>query len=116
LAFYQTLLQSPAELAPELQQLLTSISPVALLEQLETTGLTTIDPCFPLDQLDAEGQPINLRSTNSWKLRLDNVDTVELMEDYCPPQILERFPLNNYRSRSVSSAESLQDDHENTDL
>jgi NAD(P)-dependent dehydrogenase (short-subunit alcohol dehydrogenase family) len=80
LAFYQKLLQSPAELAPELQQLLPSTSPMTLLEKLETTGLTTIDPCFPLDQLDAEGQPIDLRPTNSWKLKLDNVDTVELVE------------------------------------
>jgi NAD(P)-dependent dehydrogenase (short-subunit alcohol dehydrogenase family) len=80
LAFYQALLQSSTELSPELRQLLPFTSQLTLLEQLETTGLTTIDPCFPLDQLDVEGQPIDLRPTNSWKLRLDNVDTVELVE------------------------------------
>lgn len=80
LAFYQALLQSSAELAPELWQLLPSTSQMTLLEQLETTGLTTIDPCFPANQLDAEGQPIDLRPTNSWKLKLDQVDTVELVE------------------------------------
>jgi NAD(P)-dependent dehydrogenase (short-subunit alcohol dehydrogenase family) len=80
LAFYQALLQSETELSPTLRQLLPTTAQTTLLEQLETTGLTAIDPCFPANQLDAEGQPIDLRATNSWKLKLDQVDTVELLE------------------------------------
>jgi NAD(P)-dependent dehydrogenase (short-subunit alcohol dehydrogenase family) len=46
----------------------------------EQTGLATTDPYFPANQFDAEGHPIDLRPTNSWRLKLDAVDTIKLLE------------------------------------
>jgi NAD(P)-dependent dehydrogenase (short-subunit alcohol dehydrogenase family) len=80
LAFYRGLLQTEQTLSPSLSQLLPGKSQTALLERLEATALATIDPYFPADRFDAEGQPIDLRPTNSWRLKLDEVDTVELLE------------------------------------
>ncbi|MCP4805315.1 MAG: SDR family oxidoreductase [Proteobacteria bacterium] len=35
---------------------------------------------FPVGRLDADGQQVDLRRINSWRLRLDEVPTVELLE------------------------------------
>jgi NAD(P)-dependent dehydrogenase (short-subunit alcohol dehydrogenase family) len=80
LAFYRGLLQTAQTLSPSLSQLLPGKSQTALLERLDATALATIDPYFPADRFDAEGQPIDLRPTNSWRLKLDEVDTIELLE------------------------------------
>jgi NAD(P)-dependent dehydrogenase (short-subunit alcohol dehydrogenase family) len=80
LAFYRGLLQTAQTLSPSLNQLLPGKSQTALLERLDATALATIDSYFPADRFDAEGQPIDLRPTNSWRLKLDEVDTVELLE------------------------------------
>jgi NAD(P)-dependent dehydrogenase (short-subunit alcohol dehydrogenase family) len=80
LAFYRELLQVEQKLSPSLQQLLPGKSATALSERLDATVLATIDLYFPANQFDAEGQPIDLRPTNSWMLKLDQVDTVELLE------------------------------------
>lgn len=35
---------------------------------------------FPVGKLDADGQQIDLRSTNSWRLKLGEISTVEMLE------------------------------------
>jgi NAD(P)-dependent dehydrogenase (short-subunit alcohol dehydrogenase family) len=80
LAFYRGLLQTSQTLSPSLSPLIPGKSQTALLERLDATALATIDPYFPADRFDAEGQPIDLRPTNSWRLKLDEVNTVELLE------------------------------------
>lgn len=40
----------------------------------------TISKYFPLYQLDPDGQQLDLRPTNSWLLKLDEVKTIELLE------------------------------------
>jgi NAD(P)-dependent dehydrogenase (short-subunit alcohol dehydrogenase family) len=53
-----------------------SLSQVALTaEDLDTTPTL-----FPAGQLDADLQQVDLRSVNSWRLPLDQVGTVELLE------------------------------------
>jgi NAD(P)-dependent dehydrogenase (short-subunit alcohol dehydrogenase family) len=78
LAFYRSLLQ-PQVLSPTLQQLLADPQQTALIEPFEG-NLATVHPDFPANRFDAEGQSIDLRATNSWKLKLDEVETVEMLE------------------------------------
>lgn len=53
-----------------------ALSQIPLLPGEETTDLTL----FPAGQLDADLQQVDLRGINSWRLRLDEVPTVELLE------------------------------------
>ncbi len=39
-----------------------------------------IGDCFPRDRFDADGQQLDLRPGNSWLLKLDEVNTAELLE------------------------------------
>ena len=38
------------------------------------------DECFPAGQLDADLQQVDLRKTNSWRLRLGEINTAEMLE------------------------------------
>jgi NAD(P)-dependent dehydrogenase (short-subunit alcohol dehydrogenase family) len=53
-----------------------SLSQVALAEEDRLGG----QQLFPLGQLDADLQQVDLRDINSWRLPLDRVGTVELLE------------------------------------
>ncbi len=53
-----------------------ALSQVALAAE----DLHTEQQLFPLGQLDADLQQVDLRSVNSWRLALDQVSTVELLE------------------------------------
>jgi NAD(P)-dependent dehydrogenase (short-subunit alcohol dehydrogenase family) len=53
-----------------------SLSQVALAEEDRTTA----HQLFPTGQLDADLQQVDLRPENSWRLALDQVGTVELLE------------------------------------
>ncbi len=53
-----------------------ALSQVPLAEEDRLGG----QPLFPIGQLDADLQQVDLRDVNSWRLPLDRVGTVELME------------------------------------
>ena len=42
--------------------------------------LTSLSKYFPANAFDADGQPLDLRPVNSWKLKLDQVGAVEMVE------------------------------------
>ncbi|BAU12906.1 short chain dehydrogenase/reductase family oxidoreductase [Leptolyngbya sp. NIES-3755] len=65
LAFYQHLLEEQSERVP-------------LLEAQESSSL--LNSYFPPQMFDRDGQPLDLRPTNSWLLKLDQVSTIELLE------------------------------------
>jgi NAD(P)-dependent dehydrogenase (short-subunit alcohol dehydrogenase family) len=50
-----------------------------LLEK-EAGALLPVSPLFPAQHYDEDRQQIDLRTTNSWRLRLHEVDTPELLE------------------------------------
>jgi NAD(P)-dependent dehydrogenase (short-subunit alcohol dehydrogenase family) len=77
-AFYRSLLQAPA-LSPALSKLLADDRQAVAIEHV-ASSLSIVDPDFPLHRIDGEGEPIDLRPTNSWKHKLDEVETVELLE------------------------------------
>lgn len=54
----------------------------ASLSQLALTDEDRLDPTalFPADRLDADLQQVDLRKVNSWRLKLDQVPIVELLE------------------------------------
>ncbi len=54
----------------------------AALSQLALTEEDRLDPTalFPADRLDADLQQVDLREVNSWRLKLDQVPIVELLE------------------------------------
>jgi NAD(P)-dependent dehydrogenase (short-subunit alcohol dehydrogenase family) len=53
-----------------------ALSQVMLIEGDDETG----EQLFPSEQLDADLQQIDLRTRNSWRLPLDEVPTIELLE------------------------------------
>jgi NAD(P)-dependent dehydrogenase (short-subunit alcohol dehydrogenase family) len=46
----------------------------------EAGALVPVSPLFPAQRYDEDQQQIDLRATNSWRLRLHEVDTPELLE------------------------------------
>ncbi len=52
----------------------------ARLSQLDLLGEADQRHLFPADMRDGEGQQLDLRDTNSWRLELAEVSTVELLE------------------------------------
>ena len=53
---------------------------VAALSLLDLLGEAALAPLFPRGMRDGEGQPLDLREKNSWRLDLHEVSTVELLE------------------------------------
>jgi NAD(P)-dependent dehydrogenase (short-subunit alcohol dehydrogenase family) len=53
---------------------------VAALSVVDLLGEAALAPLFPRGMLDGEGQPLDLREKNSWRLDLHEVSTVELLE------------------------------------
>jgi NAD(P)-dependent dehydrogenase (short-subunit alcohol dehydrogenase family) len=84
--------EDAAQLPPRLQQLLSreSDGPAVTLYQTPqaVAALSQLDPLreaeeahlFPEGMRDGEGQQLDLREKNSWRLELDEVSTVELLE------------------------------------
>jgi NAD(P)-dependent dehydrogenase (short-subunit alcohol dehydrogenase family) len=64
---------APAALPAALHELLPALPGPPLLAPAE-------HPLFPQASDDGYGQPLDLRERNSWRLRLDEVGTVELLE------------------------------------
>ena len=92
--YYKEMAQSenPSELPPKLQSLLgehtaeralaiyRSPNNVAQLSQLDLLGEGDQSHLFPEGIKDGEGQQLDLRGTNSWRMQLNEVPTVELLE------------------------------------
>ncbi|MBY0398699.1 SDR family oxidoreductase, partial [Myxococcota bacterium] len=53
---------------------------VAALSVLDLLGEAALAPLFPGGMRDGEGQPLDLREKNSWRLDLHEVATIELIE------------------------------------
>jgi len=53
---------------------------VAALSTLDLLGESHLKPLFPEGMRDGEGQPLDLRDKNSWRLDLHEVSTIELVE------------------------------------
>lgn len=53
---------------------------VARLSTLDLLGEADLAPLFPGGLRDGEGQPLDLRDENSWRLDLHEVSTIELIE------------------------------------
>jgi NAD(P)-dependent dehydrogenase (short-subunit alcohol dehydrogenase family) len=68
--------QETGALFPVGLQAASALSQVALAEEDRHTG----QQLFPQGQLDADLQQLDLRDVNSWRLPLDRVGTVELLE------------------------------------
>jgi len=89
LAFYEHLIaqeQQPINMLPNEAQRLLAVRPTAsvpLLERLPSYyrgHLPNTSTYFPADTFDSDGQQLDLRPSNSWVLKLDQVSTVELLE------------------------------------
>jgi NAD(P)-dependent dehydrogenase (short-subunit alcohol dehydrogenase family) len=86
LEFYQHLLSeenNPQEIiSSEANSLITSKTNSILLEtQPQYPGhLLTNNVYFPENTFDADGQQLDTRPVNSWRLKLDEVSTVEMLE------------------------------------
>ena len=53
---------------------------VAALSVVDLLGEAALAPLFPRGMRDGEGQPLDLREKNSWRLDLHEISTVELLE------------------------------------
>jgi NAD(P)-dependent dehydrogenase (short-subunit alcohol dehydrogenase family) len=93
-AYYEEMAanEDPAELPPRLRALLAgeaaehALAPyktpdsAAALSQLDLLGEADQKHLFPAGMRDGEGQQLDLREKNSWRLELAEVSTVELLE------------------------------------
>ncbi|MFT7671034.1 MAG: NAD(P)-dependent dehydrogenase (short-subunit alcohol dehydrogenase family) [Planctomycetota bacterium] len=93
-AYYEEMVsrEDSGELSLRLQQLLGSktskdgvhlyqaLQSTAALSQLDLLGEAHQSHLFPQDMQDGEGQQLDLRKENSWRLELAEVSTVELLE------------------------------------
>ena len=55
-------------------------SQVAALSTLDLLGEASLKPLFPEGLRDGDGQQLDLRDTNSWRMDLHEVSTIELIE------------------------------------
>ncbi|MEC8651649.1 MAG: SDR family oxidoreductase [Planctomycetota bacterium] len=97
--------ENPSDLAPQLRGLLGERTPeralamhrtpdhVAQLSQLDLLGEGDQRHLFPEEMKDGEGQQLDLRDQNSWRMELADVPTVELLEVQLVNQIAP-FVLN----------------------
>lgn len=93
-AYYEAMVEAevPTELSPRQQRLLgigdgapaltvyRAPERAAALSQLDLLGEAEQAHLFPDGMRDGEGQQLDLREKNSWRLELDEVSTVELLE------------------------------------
>ncbi len=93
-AYYEEMAKSedPTDLSPDLRLLLgnkteehalavyDSPSSAAALSQLDLLNEGDQKHLFPEEMRDGEGQQLDLREKNSWRLELNEVSTVELLE------------------------------------
>jgi NAD(P)-dependent dehydrogenase (short-subunit alcohol dehydrogenase family) len=97
-AYYEEMVigEDPARLSSRSQRLLgskvdeSSFVPIRRLERtpFDIAALSQLDlldeahesSLFPAGMRDGEGQPLDLRDRNSWRLELDEVSTIELIE------------------------------------
>lgn len=97
--------ENPQDLPPQLQNLLGEQTSeralsihrapdnVAALSQMDLLGEGDQSHLFPTDMTDGEGQQLDLRDKNSWRMELAEVPTVELLEVQLVNQIAP-FVLN----------------------
>jgi len=113
--------ENPAELSPRLQQLLgtdsaehalalyQSPTSAAALTQIDLLGEADQEHLFPIGVRDGEGQQLDLREKNSWRMELHEVSTVELLEVQLVNQIAP-FVLNG-RLKPLMLAVATRDKH-----
>ena len=113
--------EDPADLPPLLQDLLGQQTSeralaihrapdrVAALSQLDLLGEGDQRHLFPDDMKDGEGQQLDLRDKNSWRMELAEVPTVELLEVQLVNQIAP-FVLNG-RLKPLMAAVETRDKH-----
>ena len=113
--------ENPGDLPPLLQDLLGQQTSeralsihrapdrVAALSQLDLLGEGDQRHLFPDEMKDGEGQQLDLRDKNSWRLELAEVPTVELLEVQLVNQIAP-FVLNG-RLKPLMSAVETADKH-----
>lgn len=65
-----------------------------ILTKEDEQSINQSDALFPVNQLDLSGQQIDLRSVNSWALRLDEVDPIEFIE-VCAINVISPFILTS---------------------
>ena len=78
-AFHAALLAEEARPREALPAGLAALLP-ALSQPAAEVVVPEASDLFPQDSDDGFGQPLDLRSSNSWRLRLDEVGTVEMLE------------------------------------
>ena len=113
--------EDPSTLTPRLRELLgertaeralaiyRSPNDVAALSQLDLLGEGDQRHLFPEGIKDGEGQQLDLRDKNSWRMQLDEVPTVELLEVQLVNQIAP-FVLNG-RLKPLMLAVETPDKH-----
>ena len=113
--------ENPATLPPELQTLLgehtqaqalavyRAPNNVAQLSQLDLLGEGDQSHLFPTGIKDGEGQQLDLRTKNSWRMQLDEVPTVELLEVQLVNSIAP-FVLNS-KLKPLMTAVATRDKH-----
>ncbi|MCK5943733.1 MAG: SDR family oxidoreductase, partial [Planctomycetes bacterium] len=113
--------ENPADLAPELRPLLgeqaseralaihRAPGSVAALSQLDLLGEGDQRHLFPTGMRDGEGQQLDLRDKNSWRLELHEVPTVELLEVQLVNQVAP-FVMNA-RLKTLMQAVATPDKH-----
>lgn len=80
--FYQHLLNREAS-SPGHPRVHFNRDSLALLErQQDSNSLINLNPYFPVDCFDADGQQVDKRPHNSWRMKIGEVDTVEMLEAY----------------------------------
>ena len=82
---------------------------IASLSQLDLLDEAHESPLFPAGMRDGDGQPLDLRDKNSWRLELDEVSTIELIEVQLVNAIAP-FVLNA-RLKPLMKAVPTQDKH-----
>ena len=113
--------ENPADLPPLLQEMLSERTSaralsvyrapdrVAQLSQLDLLGEGDQRHLFPDDMKDGEGQQLDLRTENSWRMELAEVPTVELLEVQLVNQIAP-FVMNG-RLKPLMRGVSTPDKH-----
>jgi len=96
LPFYRHLLQTEAD-GLDARALITEKSPTVLVEARPgyMGHLPGTEVYFPKGMFDLDGQQIDCRPTNSWRQRLGDIDTIELLEVFLVSAVAP-FMLSNH--------------------
>jgi NAD(P)-dependent dehydrogenase (short-subunit alcohol dehydrogenase family) len=80
--FYAHLIEKE-KLAQQHPRIHGAMSPMTVVDRsFDSRTLARLSDYFPVGQFDRDGQQIDARPSNSWRLRLGEVDTVEMLETY----------------------------------